>query len=234
VNFSILLVFLLGYLVGSTPIAYLLSKRKGGNIFQQGSGNPGATNTLTVYGKKAAATVLVLDVMKGFLPTLLILLLTEDRTLAFWTGTGAVLGHVASLYTGFRGGKALATAGGVLLCLFPIPLAIVIVAYVLLLLLIRYIVIATTLVILGAVVFFLFFAEQPLSDQLALLTMVAGILYRHLANWERVFLGNEPKIGDNVSELTLERLKPEGQRRLRLFYWSGIGLVYALVIFAQT
>lgn len=228
-NFSILLFLLIGYLVGSTPFAFLQAKRRGGNIFQQGSGNPGATNTLVVYGKQAAATVLALDVLKGFVPTLLVLLITGDHTLAFWTGTGSVLGHVASLFTRFQGGKALATAAGVLLCLYPLPLAVVVVAYVLLVLLIRYIVIATTLVILGAVVFFLFFAGQSIGDKLALLTMVAGILYRHLGNWERVYLRTEPKIGDTVSELTLKRLSPEQQRRVKAWYWIGVAVVFALV-----
>lgn len=229
-NFSIFLFLLIGYLIGSTPFAYLFSKRQGGNIFQQGSGNPGATNTLTVYGKKAAATVLVLDVLKGFVPTLIVLLATGDHTLAFWTGTGSVLGHVASLFTRFQGGKALATAGGVLLCLYPLPLAVLVVAYVLFVLLIRYIVIATTLVVFGAVVFFLFFAGQPLADQLALLTMVVGILYRHLGNWERIYLRTEPRIGVAVSELTLKRLDAHQQRRVKVWYWICVAAVYALVI----
>lgn len=230
-TFTMLFVLLIGYLVGSTPFAYLVSKAKGGNIFEVGSGNPGATNTLVMFGKGAAITVLVCDILKGYLPTLIVWLITGDHVLAFWTATGAVLGHAFSFYTGFRGGKALATAGGTLLALYPLPLIVVVVSYVLLVLWIRYIVIATTIVIFGAVAFFLWI-DQPLGSTLALLVMVAGVLYRHLPNWERVYLRNEPKIGQKVEEIHLERLPKDKQALLRVVYGivaiACIAIVYAV------
>ncbi|PWK07458.1 glycerol-3-phosphate 1-O-acyltransferase PlsY [Tumebacillus permanentifrigoris] len=217
-TYTMLLVLLIGYIIGSTPFAFLVSKARGGNIFAQGSGNPGATNTLAVYGKGAAVTVLVCDILKGLIPTLLVLLITDDQVLAFCTAAGAVLGHVFSFYTGFRGGKALATAGGAILALYPLPLIIIVLSYVLLVLLIRYIVIATTLVILGAVGFFLWI-DQPLGSTMALLVMVAGILYRHLPNWERIYLKNEPQIKHKIAEIELERLPKDKQAMLKVVYW---------------
>ncbi|MGZ4032229.1 MAG: glycerol-3-phosphate 1-O-acyltransferase PlsY [Tumebacillaceae bacterium] len=222
--------FLLGYLIGAIPFAFLVGLVKGGNIYKQGSGNPGATNTLVVFGKAAGAVVLVLDVLKGFLPTLLVLHFTGDTSLAFWTGTGAVTGHVASIYTKFRGGKALASAGGVLLCLYPIPLIVVVVSYVALLFLTRYIVLATTLVVVGAVVFFLSIG-QPLTKDLALMVMVLGVLFRHLPNWERMYLRNEPKVGQPVHEITLERLPKRKQRLVQVVYLVVCALAMAMVAY---
>ncbi len=222
--FSISMALLFGYLVGSTPFAFLLGQKKGANIFKQGSGNPGATNTLILFGKRAATVVLILDVSKGFFPTMLTAWVTQDQTLAFWTAAGAVLGHVFSMYTKFRGGKALATAGGALLFLQPYPLLITVASYVILAFLIRYIVIATTIVIVGALCVFLF-TPQVLAEQVALFLMVAGVLYRHLPNWERIFLKNEPKIGRPVHEVTLARFTKEKQEWLQLSYWITIGMI---------
>jgi glycerol-3-phosphate acyltransferase PlsY len=226
-----LLVLLIGYIIGSTPFAYLVSKSRGGNIFAQGSGNPGTSNTLTVYGKGAAVTVLLGDILKGFIPALVVLLITDDQVMAFWAAAGAVLGHVFSFYTGFRGGKALATAGGALLALYPLQIIIIVVSYIVLVYLIRYIVVATTLVIFGAVGFFLWI-DQPVGSTMALLVMVAGILYRHLPNWERIYLKNEPKITEKVTELHLDRLPKQKQSVIRVVYWIAaiafIAVVYVV------
>lgn len=222
----------MGYLIGSIPFAYLMGRLKGGNIFQQGSGNPGATNTLVVYGKKAAIVVLVLDVLKGFLPACIVGQTTGDLSLAFWAGAGAVLGHAFSLYTKFKGGKALACAGGALLYLAPVVLLIVVAAYVLLLLITRYIVFATTLVIVAAVGYFVY-TDHPLANDLALLTMVVGVLYRHLPNWERMYLRNEPKVGQPVEELKLTRLPHNQQVALRIGYFAFAAVVYVAVIFIR-
>ncbi|ASS76268.1 acyl-phosphate glycerol 3-phosphate acyltransferase [Tumebacillus algifaecis] len=228
--FSTLIALLFGYVVGSIPFAYLLGRRRGGNIFEQGSGNPGATNTLTLFGKRAAAVVLVLDLLKGFLPTMLADWVTGDPTLAFWTATGTVLGHVSSMFTKFRGGKALATAGGALLFLQPIPLLVAFGSYVVLVLITRYIIVATTIVIVGALLCFLF-TPQIFSEQIAFFLMVAGVLYRHLPNWERMYLKNEPKITKPIHEVTLQRLSAEKQEWVKLSYWiTMIMILLAFVV----
>ncbi|MGB8955325.1 MAG: glycerol-3-phosphate 1-O-acyltransferase PlsY [Tumebacillaceae bacterium] len=225
---------IIGYLIGSIPFAYLNSKLRGGNIFAQGSGNPGATNTWTLYGKRAALLVLALDVLKGFIPTFTVAQVTGDLHLAFWTGAGCVLGHAFSLYTKFQGGKALASALGVLGYLYPVGLAVVVISYVLSALIMRYIVVATTFVIVGAAVYFLW-TEPDLSKQLAFMTMVIPVLYRHLPNWERIYLRNEPKITERVHEITLERLSKPQQIKLRVAYFAVSALVVlALVFLART
>jgi len=225
---SHLLYLVIGYACGSFPFAYLYGKSKGVNIFTSGSGNPGATNTMNVLGKQAAVVVLLFDILKGMVPVFIVSFVMDDTNLALWTATGAVLGHAFSVYTGMRGGKALATAGGALGALFPLGVIILIASYILLLLLIRYIVIATTLVIFGAVGFFLY-QDYPVESDIALLILVAGVLYRHLPNWERVFLRNEPRVGQDVAEVTLPRLPLSQQRAIAVGYWVVAAGVIAAV-----
>lgn len=228
-TWTILVYLLLGYLAGSLPVAYLFSRRKGNNIFEQGSGNPGTMNTFVVYGKTAAVTVLVLDVLKGLLPTMLVANLTGDLDLAWWIGAGCVLGHVSSIFTKFRGGKALATAGGVLLYFHPLSVVLMVSLYFVLLLITRYIVFATTLTIFASVGLF-WYSEQTTQATLAFLLMLFGIMFRHLPNWERFILGNEPKFDQKISELTLHRFSERGQRLFAISYWAVALLILGAVL----
>jgi len=228
-TWTFLVYLLIGYLAGSLPVAYLFSLRKGNNIFEQGSGNPGTMNTFVVYGKSAAVVVLVLDVLKGFVPTLLVAQLTGNMDLAWWIGAGCVLGHVSSIFTKFRGGKALATAGGVVLYFHPLSLFLMVGLYILLLLITRYIVFATTLTIFASVGLF-WYSDQTTGATLAFLLMLFGIMYRHLPNWERFILGNEPKFTDKISELTLHRFSERGQRLFAISYWVVALLILATVL----
>lgn len=90
----------------------------------QGSNNPGATNVLRIGGKKAAAITLAADMLKGFLPVLLAVLLNSDELTLALVALAAFLGHLYPLFFGFKGGKGVATALGVILGLsWPVALA---------------------------------------------------------------------------------------------------------------
>jgi len=104
------------YLVGTFPSAQLVAGRL---ITQQGSGNPGASNTLRVAGRRAAASVLALDLAKGAVPTL-VALTVSGRPLAGLCWAGAVAGHVFPVTRRFRGGKGVATGAGGALVLYPL------------------------------------------------------------------------------------------------------------------
>lgn len=109
------------YLVGSISFALIVARRKGVDLYDEGSGNPGATNVGRVIGKREGRIVLLLDALKGALPygVARLALGAED----VWTsiaGVAAVVGHCLPVWHRFRGGKGAATAAGVMLVAQPI------------------------------------------------------------------------------------------------------------------
>jgi glycerol-3-phosphate acyltransferase PlsY len=123
------LVLLAAYLAGSCPTSLLVSRQvKGIDIRQHGSGNAGATNVLRSVGWKAALFVAAVDVGKGALAAgVLPLLLPEggplDRLAAgSLAGACSVVGHVYPVFAGFRGGKGVGTAAGMMATLHPLAL----------------------------------------------------------------------------------------------------------------
>jgi len=115
------------YLFGSVPFGLLFARLQGVDLRKIGSGNIGATNVIRALGKKWGITCFILDVAKGLLPMILVPLLglidaepTADQLLSWLAvGVAAILGHVFSLYLGFKGGKGVATSLGVVLGLWP-------------------------------------------------------------------------------------------------------------------
>jgi glycerol-3-phosphate acyltransferase PlsY len=161
---------LFGFLLGSIPVGLLLAKARGIDIRQHGSGNIGATNVLRVMGKKFGLPCLLLDVLKGMIPTVLAItlirfegqptglaigaLLPYATTLPVdqqWiaqlmqvvTGLCAILGHNYSPWVGFKGGKGIATTAGVVLALMPAALVILVLFWYVLFLTTRYVSVAS-------------------------------------------------------------------------------------------
>lgn len=108
------------YLAGSVSFAILLSRRHGSSDPRlRGSGNPGATNMLRLYGKRLAVLTLLGDLAKGVLPVTAAAWLGLSVQLQAWIGFFAVLGHLYPLFHQFKGGKGVATTAGMLLALYP-------------------------------------------------------------------------------------------------------------------
>ncbi len=111
----------LSYLVGATPTSFWVGRLFHGlDLREHGSGNLGATNALRVLGWKSALPVVLVDVVKGWLPVWLFADLAGvgfPWTLAF--GSAAIFGHMFSLWVGFKGGKGMATGAGAFLGLAP-------------------------------------------------------------------------------------------------------------------
>lgn len=107
------------YLLGSVDFGVIVPRLFGFDIYQHGSGNPGATNVLRSLGRRVAALVVVGDVSKGFLATMLAGLIAGDTT-AFAAALAAVSGHCFPVWHRFRGGKGVAAAGGAALWLEPL------------------------------------------------------------------------------------------------------------------
>ena len=123
--FAILLSLLAGYVLGSVPFGLLVSRMKGVDIRQHGSGNIGATNVWRVCGWRCGLPVFVLDVLKGVAAVLIAqwLAIRLDGDPA-WAGiaaaTACILGHSFPIWLRFKGGKGVATSLGVLFGLMPL------------------------------------------------------------------------------------------------------------------
>jgi glycerol-3-phosphate acyltransferase PlsY len=108
------------YALGTFPTASLIARRMGHDPTREGSGNPGASNVFRVAGVRAGVLVFVGDMAKGALAAGVGLLLADGRALALAAGAAAVIGHVFPVTRRLRGGRGVATAGGMALVLFPV------------------------------------------------------------------------------------------------------------------
>jgi len=114
-------VVVLGYLLGTIPFADLVTRvatRGDVDIRRAGSGNPGGFNTFRSVGKGWGVVVILLDGGKAMFAGLIALVLVGDAA-AYAAATAAIAGHIWPVWTGFRGGKGVAAAGGAVLGVFP-------------------------------------------------------------------------------------------------------------------
>jgi glycerol-3-phosphate acyltransferase PlsY len=107
-----------GYLIGSIDFGVIVPRMRGVDIYTHGSGNPGTTNVLRSMGRKAAAAVMIGDMAKGCAAAALGDLIGTEA-IGFAAGFAAALGHCFPIWHRFRGGKGVATAGGMMLWLEP-------------------------------------------------------------------------------------------------------------------
>jgi acyl phosphate:glycerol-3-phosphate acyltransferase len=120
---TLLLLVALGYLIGSIPFSFLVAKTRGVDLRQVGSGNTGASNVWRSCGFTMFVIALSLDIVKGFVPTAIAYRVVQvEPVAAIVVGLAAMLGHVYPIFMGFRGGKAVATSGGVMLAIQPVLL----------------------------------------------------------------------------------------------------------------
>jgi glycerol-3-phosphate acyltransferase PlsY len=204
----------IAYVVGSVPFGLMVGKWKGVDPRTAGSGNIGATNVGRLLGKRFFFVVFLLDLLKGMLPMLAAGALLraaggeihDPKLYALWlfVGFAAIIGHMFSLFLGFKGGKGVATSSGVILGLFPyftVPGVVALAVWAVVLKGTRYISIASILaalvfpvvyVLIALVLGWPVFGEQwPL---LAFAVLVAAmIVYKHRSNIARLRAGTEPR-----------------------------------------
>jgi glycerol-3-phosphate acyltransferase PlsY len=199
------LILIIGYLVGSFPTAILAGKLlRNMDIREHGSGNAGATNVLRVLGWKTALIVLLIDMFKGFVPVFWIAGMIHGQTdtlifIQILAAVGAIIGHVWTVFAGFKGGKGVGTSAGVFLGLAPVPLVIALIFFTLVVSLSRYVSLGS---ILSALVFLLVMLLQKyvflvnVPDVLLYLTVIIVLLIwvLHGANIRRLMNGTENKI----------------------------------------
>lgn len=198
-----LLAILAGYLIGSLSFAVIVSRLMGlSDPRSYGSGNPGATNVLRSGNKAAAILTLVFDALKGYVPVLLVLLFGPDVGLGEGTaalvGLAAFLGHLWPVFFGFKGGKGVATAAGVLLAVNPLLGAATLATWLIVAYFTRY----SSLAALVASVFAPFY--QMLIWGMGPVVLTAGLMgllliWRHEANIRKLLNGTESRIGQKAA-----------------------------------
>ena len=196
------------YLVGSIPTGYIAARLlRGIDLRNWGSRATGATNSLRALGRGPFLLVLVTDILKGWIPVLLIWYLSqafgasegESHNLQVAGGLAAIVGHDFSIFIGLRGGRGVATAMGVYAALVAplafglVPIAIfVLVAF-------RYMSLMSIITVpLGglALLSLAIAGEEPYAKAVFGGLASGMILFRHIGNVTRLLKGTEPKIGE--------------------------------------
>src|SRR5438445_8079815 len=147
---TLFVVAAVAYLIGAVPFGYLVARSRGVDIFQEGSGNIGATNVGRVLGKRFGILVFFLDFAKGALPVAVAGWMAggaeanlPQNSLEVTAGLAAFLGHLFPIYLRFRGGKGVATGAGVVAVLLPVPAITALLTWVAVLCLTRYVSLAS-------------------------------------------------------------------------------------------
>jgi glycerol-3-phosphate acyltransferase PlsY len=183
-----------GYLLGSIPFALLLTRRRGIELRNVGSRNPGAANVLRSAGVGAAVAVMLLDAAKGTVAVGTARLMSGDVAVATSAGLAAIVGHIYPIWSGFRGGKGVATSAGVFAILAPLATAIAALVFIGTIAATRFISAGS---IAGALTLPVAAAIGNLPNPVIAGTLLASaiVLIRHRDNVSRLIAGTERRIG---------------------------------------
>lgn len=197
---KILIIALAGYLLGSISSSVLIARWFAGiDIREYGSGNAGATNTLRVLGPRAALLVLAADIAKGLVAIAVAVGLAPDQK-ALWALAGlcAIIGHNWPVFFGFRGGRGIATAIGVLVTLVPVPALLAGLCALIALAAFRYVSVASLLFTALTAVFTIVLRYSP-ADIWFSIAVAALAVWRHRDNIGRLLRGEEHRLGRGKS-----------------------------------
>jgi glycerol-3-phosphate acyltransferase PlsY len=197
----------ISYLIGSIPTAYIFVRvLKGMDIRKFGSGNVGATNAFRLLGRGWGITILLLDIIKGFLPVVILgsilaprINLIQNQNLFIIIGLSAIFGHNWTIFLNFKGGKGVATTLGVLFGLaFKIPglnlvLGLTILVWFATFFIVRIISFSSVMAAISFPVFTMVFGQSLLVVLLGVLLSVFIIL-RHKSNIKRLIKGEESRL----------------------------------------
>src|SRR6266850_5596978 len=204
---SLLLALIASYALGSIPAAYIAGMSRGIDLRKHGSGNLGATNVFRVLGAKIGSAVFAFDMAKGAVPVLVFAKWVDPSITASWPGdrhvlTGilcgvaAIVGHVRPMWLKFgKGGKGVATAGGVFLALAPLQTLLAIAAFAVTVLASGYVSLGSlvTAVLLPTLLLIRDGARSPMFVVCA--GIAAFVFWSHRANIARLRRGQEHRFG---------------------------------------
>jgi glycerol-3-phosphate acyltransferase PlsY len=203
---SFLGIVILGYLIGSIPVGFILGKLiRGIDIREHGSGSIGMTNVMRTIGVKAGILVFFADMAKGAVAVALAWpIFSSSPEMVAWGqmagGASAVIGHSWPVYIGFRGGKGIATGFGALMVIYwPVGL-ITFAVFLAVVGLSRYVSLGSilgSLTMLVAMVPFFVYGYEPFAYVVLGLVVVPIVIFRHRDNIRRLLSGTESKIGSS-------------------------------------
>jgi glycerol-3-phosphate acyltransferase PlsY len=227
---TLLVILVVSYIIGSIPTSIMAGKMlKGIDIRNFGSGNAGGTNAFRVLGWKTGLTVTLIDIVKGVVAAVSVVAFfrahpigafpdMNEVALRLLAGMSAVIGHVFTVFAGFKGGKGVSTAAGMLIGIAPVSMLIVIGIFLLTVYLSRYVSVASIFAALafpliiairkyifelgGGLDYYvkLFGSKVAFHDSLDYHLMIFGlivalaILYTHRANIRRLLSGTENRL----------------------------------------
>ncbi len=181
------------FIIGSVPFGFLISKIKGVDIRNLGSGNIGATNVYRIIGKKEGALALILDFLKGVLTVILLKTIFDtDQIIMYIAAVGVVLGHDFSLFLKFKGGKGVATTYGSTMVIAPYASLLGMAVWILILVSTKYSSIAA-LVSFGISTLICFLSYGNIKGAFFAFLLFLMII-RHLPNIKRFYNKSEHKL----------------------------------------
>ncbi len=183
-----------GYFFGSIPFGLIITKLAGmGDVRDIGSGNIGATNVLRTGKKPLAVLTLLADILKGFIPTLLISSYFGLIPFGIITGFMALIGHMFPIWLKFKGGKGVATYIGVAFGFFWPSGVCFIISWLLMAVIFRYSSLSALVACLLTPLLTFLMTEEIIATTLFVMSIL--VLIRHRSNIERLIAGEEDKIG---------------------------------------
>lgn len=191
------------YMLGSIPTAVWASKAFHGiDVRDHGSGNAGATNVIRVLGWKTGVPVLLVDMVKGSLAALLPVFFhlappgsASLTNLQIMTGLVAIIGHMFPVFAGFRGGKGVATAGGVILAIHPAVSLVCLGIFALLFIITGIVSVSSMTAGIAFPVLLLTLFETPsLIFKIFSVFIAVALLFSHRKNIKRLINGEEKKL----------------------------------------
>jgi len=187
------IVVLCGYLVGSLNLSFFLSKMKGYDIREHGSGNADASNVVIMMGKKIGLFVALVDIFKAFIVCVIAMKVFPDwQFVGPLAGTACMLGHIFPFYMNFKGGKGLATLGGTILALDPKMFVVFLAIAIVLAVVTNYIcVVPMTVSVAFAIVYGL--TRKSLVSTIILMVAAVCINFKHIENLKRIKAGTEAR-----------------------------------------
>lgn len=187
---TIILLFVVSYLLGSIPFALIVGKLLfNKDIRTMGSGNLGTTNMIRNFGKKIGLSVFFLDFAKGFVSLLLAHKLLGDINYLTLFGSAAMLGHMFPIFANFKGGKSVATGSSIFIYCYPYLALLLLAIFFMTLFLTGYVSLGSIFISLAAIVYLSVYGLG--YDKYVMIAMCILVIYAHRKNIIRIKNGTE-------------------------------------------